>query len=217
MHISEGILPAKICLIGYGITGLATWYSLRQIHHQSNPTEGIPKASLLTAAFFVASSINIPIPPASVHLVLNGLLGAVLGCYAFPAILVGLLFQAVMFGHGGLSTLGINGVIMGIPALIAAQIFRLHYPIGKKGNLTISRNLFAFLAGAIGLGLAATLFFTLTILNLPSGFEQATETKAIYGLMIAHIPLMVIEGIFTVMVVNFLQRVKPELLKLNQD
>ncbi|MGB3536501.1 MAG: cobalt transporter CbiM [Microcoleaceae cyanobacterium] len=217
MHISEGILPAKICLMGYGITGLATWYSLRQINRQSNPTAGIPKASLLTAAFFVASSINIPIPPASVHLVLNGLLGAVLGCYAFPAILIGLLFQAVMFGHGGLSTLGINGVIMGVPALVAAQIFRLHYSIGKRGNSTISRNLFAFLAGAIGLGLAAVLFFSITISNLPLGIDRVTENKAIYGLMLAHIPLMAIEGIFTVMVVNFLQRVKPELLKLNQD
>ena len=217
MHISEGILPAKICLMGYGITGLATWYSLHKINHQSNPSAGIPKASLLTAACFVASSLHIPIPPASVHLVLNGLLGAVLGYYAFPAILVGLLFQAIMFGHGGLSTLGINGVIMGIPAMLAAQIFMLHYPMRTQINSTLSLNIFAFLAGAIGLGLAAILFFTLTILNLPSGLDQATEKTAIYGLMIAHVPLMLIEGMFTVMVVNFLQRVKPELLKLNQD
>lgn len=217
MHISEGILPAKICLMGYGITGLATWYSLRQIHHQPNPTAGIPKASLLTAAFFVASSIHIPIPPASVHLVLNGLLGAVLGCYAFPAILIGLLFQAVMFGHGGLSTLGINAVIMGIPAMLAAQIFGLHYYMNKGLNATAYRNLCGFFAGAVGLGLAAALFFSITILNLPSGLDQTIENKAIYGLMMAHIPLMVIEGIFTVMVINFLERVKPELLKINRD
>lgn len=217
MHISEGILPAKICLMGYGITGLATWYSLRQIHHQPNPTAGIPKASLLTAAFFVASSIHIPIPPASVHLVLNGLLGAVLGYYAFPAILIGLLFQAIMFGHGGLSTLGINGVIMGIPAMLASQIFMLHRPSSQGLNRGISRNLSGFLAGAVGVGLAAALFFTLTILNLPSGLDQTIENKAIYGLIIAHIPLMIIEGIFTVMVINFLEKVKPELLKLHRD
>ncbi|MGB3402903.1 MAG: cobalt transporter CbiM [Microcoleaceae cyanobacterium] len=217
MHISEGILPAKICLMGYGITGLATWYSLRQIHRQPNPTAGIPKASLLTAAFFVASSIHIPIPPASVHLVLNGLLGAVLGYYAFPAILIGLLFQAVMFGHGGLSTLGINAVIMGIPAMLAAQIFLLHRRTNEASGSIVYRNLYGFLAGAVGLGLAAALFFTLTILNLPSGLDQTIENKAIYGLIMAHIPLMIIEGIFTVMVINFLEKVKPELLKLHQD
>jgi cobalt/nickel transport system permease protein len=217
MHISEGILPAKICLMGYGITGLATWYSLRQINHQPNPREGIPKASLLTAAFFVASSIHIPIPPASVHLVLNGLLGAVLGYYAFPAILIGLLFQAVMFGHGGLSTLGINAVIMGIPAMLAAQIFLLHRPMGKESGSRVYRNLYGFFAGAVGVGFAAALFFTLTILNLPSGLDQSIENKAIYGLIMAHIPLMIIEGIFTVMVINFLEKVKPELLKLHRD
>jgi hypothetical protein len=42
------------------ITGLATWYSLRQINRKPDPTAEIPKASLLTAAFFVASSIYIP-------------------------------------------------------------------------------------------------------------------------------------------------------------
>ena len=92
MHISDGLLPAPVAISGYAITGFATWYSLRQINRQSEPTQGIPKASLLTAAFFVASSIHIPVPPTSLHLILNGLLGVVLGYYAFPAILIGLFF-----------------------------------------------------------------------------------------------------------------------------
>lgn len=212
MHISEGILPAKICIGGYAITGLITWYSLRQINRQSNPSEGIPKAALLTAAFFVASGIHIPIPPASVHLVLNGLLGAVLGWYGFPAILVGLLFQGIMFGHGGLTTLGVNAIIMGVPALISAFIFHHRYQFGKPFNKTFLLNLFAFLAGMLGVGLASLLFFSIVITNLPSGFDNQTEKAAIYGLMFAHIPLMVIEGLFTAMVVTFLQRVKPEIL-----
>lgn len=212
MHISEGILPAKICIGGYAITGLITWYSLRQINRQSNPTEGIPKAALLTAAFFVASGIHIPIPPASVHLVLNGLLGAVLGWYGFPAILVGLLFQGIMFGHGGLTTLGINAIIMGVPALISAFIFHSRYRLGKKLSETLSLNLFAFLAGMVGVGLASLLFFSIVITHLPSGFDNQTEKAAIYALMFAHIPLMLIEGVFTAMVVSFLQRVKPEIL-----
>ncbi|MGC9527920.1 MAG: cobalt transporter CbiM [Limnospira sp.] len=212
MHISEGILPAQICIAGYGITGFATWYSLRQINRQPNPTEGIPKASLLTAAFFVASSLHVPIPPASVHLVLNGLLGAVLGCYAFPAILIGLIFQAIVFGHGGLTTLGVNATIMGVPALLAATIFQWRNRFGDRMGDTLALNVFGFLAGAIGVGLAATLFFALVITNMPSGFDTRTEQTAIVGLMIAHVPLMGIEGVFTAMVVSFLSRVKPELL-----
>ena len=212
MHISEGILPGPILIGGYAIAGLATWYSLRQISKQNNPTDGVPKAALLTAAFFVSSSIHIPIPPASVHFVLNGLLGAVLGCYAFPAILIGLLFQAVMFGHGGLTTLGVNAVIMGVPAIIAARIFQLRHGVGDRLKSSVSLNLFGFLAGATGLGIAALLFFGLIIIYIPSDLDAKTEQTAIFGLMLAHVPLMGIEGIFTAMVVSFLRRVKPELL-----
>ena len=212
MHISEGILPAQLCISGYGLTSLITWYSLRQINRLPNPQASIPKASLLTAAFFVASSIHIPIPPASVHLVLNGLLGTVLGCYAFPAILIGLFFQGIMFGHGGLTTLGINALIMGVPAILAYQIFQLRHVLGKGIRENLSMRIFGFIAGATAIGVSSLIFFSLIITNLPSGFDNSLEQTAIYGLMIAHIPLMGIEGILTAMVVSFLHRVMPELL-----
>ncbi len=212
MHISEGILPAQLCISGYGLTSLITWYSLGQINRLPNPKANIPKASLLTAAFFVASSINIPIPPASVHLVLNGLLGTVLGYYAFPAILIGLFFQGIMFGHGGLTTLGINALIMGVPALLAYQIFQLRHVFGKIIKENLSMRIFGFIAGASAIGISSLIFFSLIITNLPSGFDDSLEQKAIYGLIISHIPLMGIEGILTAMVVSFLHRVMPELL-----
>jgi len=211
MHIADGILPAKVCIGGYAIAGLATWYSLRQINRQKNPQQGIPKASLLTAAFFVASGISIPIPPASVHFVLNGLLGTILGYYAFPAILIGLFFQAQMFGHGGLTTLGVNATMMGIPAILAYHIFQLRYLFREQKPVITS--IFAFLSGAIGLGLALMIFFILVISNLPAELDNLTERSALYGLMLSHIPLIMIEGIFTAMLVMFLQRVKPELIK----
>ncbi|MCK4331420.1 MAG: energy-coupling factor ABC transporter permease, partial [Dehalococcoidia bacterium] len=40
----------------------------------------------------------------------------------------------------------------------------------------------------------------------------ATERAAIYTLALAHLPLMVIEGVFTALVTVFLQRVRPKLL-----
>lgn len=212
MHITDGILPAKVCISGYAIAGLATWYSLRQIDRQKNPQQGIPKASLLTAAFFVASGIHIPIPPASVHLVLNGLLGTVLGYYAFPAILIGLFFQSQMFGHGGLTTLGVNATMMGVPAILAYQIFRSRHLFGQWKKPVVT-SIVAFLSGAIGLGLATLIFFTLVISSLPAGLDMVTERSALYALMLSHIPLMILEGVFTSMLVMFLQRVKPELIK----
>ncbi|MFN5513932.1 MAG: cobalt transporter CbiM [Cyanobacteriota bacterium] len=216
MHIPDGLLPAPVIIGGYALTGLGTWYSLKQINRRPDPSAEMPRAALLTAAFFVASSIHIPIPPASVHLVLNGLLGVVLGYYAFPAILIGLFLQAVMFGHGGLTTLGVNTAMMGGAALLAYALFQFHTAFKRilPGNQALT--VFAFLAGALGLGIAVLIFAVLTLTTLPADVNPGAERVAIYGLMLAHLPLMVLEGIFTAMLALFLQRVKPELLKIGQ-
>lgn len=217
MHIPDGILPASVSVAGYAAAGVATWYSLRKINQRENPQEGVPTAALLTAGFFVASWIHIPVPPSSVHLVLNGLLGAVLGYYAFPAIVIGLFFQAVMFQHGGLSTLGVNATMMGIPALLAYDVFRLRNVVWRgrdrqtPGYQALSAGL-GFGAGALGLGLAAVIALVLLITTIPAQLDAEMERASIYALTLGHVPLMIIEGVFTELVVLFLLKVRPELL-----
>jgi len=210
MHIASGLIPSSTCIAGYAIAGGATWYSLRQIGRQYNPQQDIPKASLLTAAFFVISSIHIPVPPTSIHLVLNGLVGIVLGYYAFPALLIGLFFQAVMFGHGGLDTLGVNAVIMGVPALFAFYLFEIGKSLGRKSPL--GTRTFAFLSGAIALGLSALLFTSIAIASVSDNLNvQAERAIALVALGGYGIQALV-EGTFTAMLVAFLEQVKPELL-----
>ena len=205
MHIPDGILPAAVTVAGYATAAGATALTIRNYRR-----EDIPRASLLTAAFFVASWIHIPIPPTSVHLVLNGLMGVVLGPMAFPAILIGLFFQAVIFQHGGLTSLGVNATMMGLPALLGYGIFQLRRLFGN-GNRT-STAVFAFLGGALGLGVAALIALILLVTTIPTYMDVAAERASITTLTLAHAPLMVIEGIFTALVVLFLLRVKPEML-----
>ncbi|AFY36979.1 cobalamin (vitamin B12) biosynthesis CbiM protein [[Leptolyngbya] sp. PCC 7376] len=213
MHIPDGFVPAQVCAAGYAITGGVTWFSLQQINKASDPREEVPKAALLTAAFFVGSSISLPLPPTSVHLIMNGLLGALLSWYAFPAILIGLLLQAVLLGHGGLITLGVNASMLGIPALLAGYIFQLHYRFARQLNPKVSLGLFSFLSGATGATLAIIIFFSLISLTIPTGIDQGLEQGFLTALMIAYVPVAVLEGIFTVLLVFFLQKVKPELLE----
>lgn len=213
MHIPDGILPAEICVGGYATTAALTGYALRTIGKQPDPRAYIPRASLLAASFFVASWVHIPIPPASVHLLLNGLLGAILGFYAIPAILVALFFQAVMFGHGGLTTLGVNATIMGGPALVAALLFRMRPAAWHRHRVGLGVS--GFLAGAVAPALSVLLFFALLITSIPaSTIDPAMERAALIALLVGHIPLIIIEGVFTAMVVLFLQGVRPDLLGL---
>ncbi|MGK7942915.1 MAG: cobalt transporter CbiM [Microcystaceae cyanobacterium] len=216
MHIPDGFLPPRVCLTGYALTGLGAWYSLRQIRRNTNPTEQIPKASLLTAAFFVTSLISIPVPPASIHLILNGLLGIMLGYYAFLAILIGLFFQAVMFQHGGLTTLGINAVMIGYPALLAYHCFRLgRHWIQNKGM--VWQNVLAFIAGGGALGLSALIFTLITLTFIPAEFNTVAERTITYLALTGYGIQAMIEGTFTAMFIGFIQRVKPELLNGNQS
>jgi cobalt/nickel transport system permease protein len=214
MHIADGLVSAPICLGSYGLTGLLTWATLHQVNQRvADPTRLVPPAALLTAAFFVASLIHVPIPPASVHFLLNGLVGIVLGYLAFPAVLIGLFLQAVIFGHGGLSTLGINALIIGFPALVAAAIFQLRQRLTNRHNSRLELGIFAFLASTIAVGLATLLFFGIAVTGLSADLDADLERKAIGGLALAHVPLMLIEGSFTALIVLFLDRVKPELLR----
>jgi len=104
-------------------------------------------------------------------------------------------------------------VMMGVPALIAYQVFKLRHPLARRIKPRLADGFCGFLAGAVGIAIATLIFFTLVISYIPSGFDRATEQAAIYGLSLAHIPLALIEGVFTAMLVLFLQQVKPELLQ----
>lgn len=211
MHIPDGFLPPHVCLAGYALTGGVTWYSLAQIKRDRYTQANIPKASLLTAAFFIASLIHIPIPPSSVHLILNGLMGAVLGYYAFPAILIGLFFQAVMFQHGGMSTLGVNTIILGTPAIAAYYLFRQREHLsGKRQILT---KILSFASGAGALLLSAIMFAMLLVTHISPDLNVNAERTAIMVSLGGYLIQAVIEGVFSVMLISFLEQVKPELLK----
>jgi|GEM_PF-38494 len=120
VHISDGVLTWPWLAGGFVLAGLLVAAAMVRVRD-----EEIPRIALMTAAFFVASLIHVPIPigPTSVHLLLNGLLGVIVGRRAPLAVLLGLTLQAVLFGHGGFTTIGVNTCVMALPALGAAWLF----------------------------------------------------------------------------------------------
>jgi len=108
-----------VLITGATVTVGLTAVALRQLDY-----ERIPQAAVLAAAFFVASLVSVPVGPSSVHLLLNGLMGLLLGWAAVPALLVALLLQAVFFGYGGVAVLGVNTMNVAVPALLCAALLR---------------------------------------------------------------------------------------------
>lgn len=199
MHISEGVLSGPVLAGGAALTLVGTAIGLRRLDY-----DRIPHVAMLSAAFFVASLVHVPIGPSSVHLILNGLVGILLGWTAFPAIIVGLFLQALLFQYGGLTTLGVNGVIMAFPAVVCFYAFRSGV---RSERLTVSV-LASFLSGFVavlvgGLLVALSLVFT--------GEHFTAVAKLV---VVAHMPVMIVEGLITAFCVRFFKRVKPEILEV---
>ena len=196
MHIVDGVLSAPVLIGGslLAVGGLAL--GLRTMD-----ADQIPRVALLTATFFVASLVHIPIGPSSVHLALTGLMGILMGWSVFPAVFVGLGLQAVFFGYGGLTVLGVNTLIMAAPAVLVGQVFRAAPQRLRNGHV----GLWGFSAGMLAIA-GSTLLLGLALVL--SGREFISAAKLAF---LGHSPLMLVEGVVTASAVVLLQRVMPEL------
>lgn len=196
MHISEGILSAPVLASGGVLAAAGTAVGLKQVDYDQ-----IARVGILSASFFVASLVHVPIGPASIHLIMNGVVGLLLGWAAFPAILVALLLQGALFQFGGFTTLGVNTVIMALPAVICHYLFGPLIPRGRKRLLVAG-----FGSGFLAVLLGGVLVGAALVFTGESFIEMA-------GLVLAaHIPVMIIEGIITAFCVLFLHKVQPSML-----
>jgi cobalt/nickel transport system permease protein len=200
MHISEGVLATPVLAGGAVLTAAGMGVALGKLKN-----EDIPKVGVLSAAFCVAGLIHVPVGVASVHLVLNGLLGVILGWLCFPAVFVGLALQSIMFQYGGITALGVNTFNMAVPALVCYFLFgRIAARTSKKYVSSVT----AFMAGSAGILLSGILV-GLSLYLTGEAFLPAAKL-----VIAAHIPIMLIEGIITATCVTFLKKVKPELLSM---
>jgi cobalt/nickel transport system permease protein len=196
MHISEGVLSGPVLVSGIALAAAGTAIGLRSLNY-----DRIPRAAILSASFFVASLVHVPIGPSSVHLILNGIVGLLLGWGAFPAILMGLTLQAVFFQYGGITALGVNTMIMALPSVLCYYLFRHAVMKGRGASLAA-----AFACGALSVLLGGIMA------GLSLVFTEENFFKVSALIVAAHVPVMIIEGTITAFCVAFLRKVQPALL-----
>lgn len=193
MHISEGVLSIEVATIGWALTTPALIYGVKNLRD-----EQIIKVSIITALFFVISLIHIPIGASNIHLMLIGVIGVILGFYSFIAITLALLIQALLLGYGGLTSLGANSFNISMGAISGYFIFKY---FKDKINSTI----LYFLIGSI------STLVTLILLSITLFFSSENFLTALKVLFIANIPLIIIEGVVTIFIFNFLRKFKIEI------
>lgn len=165
--------------------------------------EQIPQVAVISAAFFVASLIHVPIGPGQVHLVLNGLAGLILGWAVFPALLIAFLLQALLFGYGGVTVLGVNTFNMALPALCCHYLFAAALPrVNSRPAVFIT----GFGVGSIAIALSAVLIAVTLYLS------DKEFMGVVSAILIAHLPIMIIEGVLTGAAAVFILKVCPQIL-----
>jgi len=198
MHIADGVLSLPVVGAAAAVAGGGILYAVKK-----TKAEEVPLISLLSGAFFVFALISIPIGPTTVHPLLAGLLGIILGMQAFIAVIIGLVLHVLLFQHGGLTTLGVNLILVVIPALMAGKLF-----YSMKRLPVFAR---AALAGGLAVVSCVLLLIILLLLSDPVYGEGTFSTINI--LAIAYMPLAAVEALLTGFAVNFLYKTRPELLQ----
>lgn len=201
MHIMEGYLPAVHCIVWGAISIPFLFAGVIGIRHTVQEKHRTLILLAMSGAYiFVLSSLKIPSVTGSCsHMTGTGLSAIIFGPMATSVLgIIVLLFQAILLAHGGLTTLGANTFSMAI----AGPLFSiLLYKIGNRLNLSRKTNI--FIAAALG-----DLFtYCVTSMQLALAYPSETGGVAASALKFlavfapTQVPLAIIEGILTVIII----------------
>ncbi|MPM50367.1 Cobalt transport protein CbiM [bioreactor metagenome] len=201
MHIMEGYLPPKFCIL-WGVISLPFlikgYMSIKKKMEEDR--KSITMIAMAGAFIFLLSSLKIPSVTGSCSHMTGTGLGAILFGPTAVSILgiIVLIFQAIMLAHGGLTTLGANTFSMAIAGPIVSYGI---YKLCKKMN--INKNVGIFLAAAIG-----DLFtYCVTSIQLAIAYPSqnggiaASAAKFLAVFAPTQLPLAIVEGILTVAII----------------
>jgi cobalt/nickel transport system permease protein len=205
MHIMEGYLPVLPC-IAWGVISIpflaAGVISIR--HTVEKRRRALILLAMSGAYIFVLSSLKIPSVTGSCsHMTGTGLSAILFGPFTTSVLgIIVLIFQAILLAHGGLTTLGANTFSMAIAGPILSVLL---YKLGLRLNL--NKKVTIFLAAALG-----DLFtYCITSLQLamaypsPEGGVGASALKFLAVFAPTQLPLAIIEGILTVIIIMGLE------------
>ncbi|WP_414469175.1 cobalt ECF transporter S component CbiM [Methanobacterium sp. ACI-7] len=210
MHISDGFLLPQWCLFWYIISFTVVIYGIIKIKKITEESPELKPLLAVSGAFmFLLSALKLSIGGSSTHPTGNGLSAIIFGP-AITSVLatIVLLFQALFIGHGGISTLGANVFAMGITGpFIAWLLYKGSNKIGIKSSIAIF--LAAFSADIVTYLTTATQL----ALSFPVPTFESALLKFLSIFALWQIPFAVVEGILTVIIWDYIVKLRPDILE----
>lgn len=204
MHIPDSFIPLTQAAVYWLIALVFIALSLRWVRREMDE-EKLPLLAVLAAGVFALQAFNIPVTMGtSGHLVGGALVAIALGS-PYAAIIVltlVLIVQGVLFGDGGITTMGANilnmGVIGGFVGYYAYQ--GVH---GLTRNMYVSAGVAAWLACFVPALAAALELFAAGTFPLVPGLVSMGIYHALIG---------VIEAGITAVVLGLIANARPDIL-----
>lgn len=220
MHIPDGLMDPLVAAAGWieflVALGVALFLSRSNIRERN-----LPRVAILSAGIFVAQMLNFPIGGGTTgHLVGAALFAIMVGpALAIIGMTVVLLIQALMFGDGGVTALGLNALNMAIIApLVGWGVYTMIDPI-VKGRTRIGRGISVALAAWASVFVAAgacagELMVSYAISAGDYGIGANVSIPAMLGY---YAVIGVGEAAITVGLVSYLFTISPELFSVREE
>lgn len=208
MHIPDGFIAPQVYLPAAAAAGGGWFYGLRRLRSRLDE-RALPRLAVTTGLAFGLMTLSVPLPGGtSVHAMGIGLLALTFGVWTtFLSMSMVLLLQAVLFGEGGITTLPVNALAMGLAGgaaacLVHGALLRMHR------GLAVFAGTFAGVMTA-ALVLAVVLGVQPALAHRPDGtplFFPFGLSVTLPAVLLPHLAVGVGEGALTLLVFRFLGR-----------
>jgi cobalt/nickel transport system permease protein len=205
MHVPDGFLSPTITVPAWGAAA-PLWYWAFRRSFGASATESLPVVGALTALAFVVQSIAVPVPGGTAaHLVGVAVLALLYNpLVAFACESLVLLVQALFFGAGGVTVLGVNALAMGLVGPAAAWL--VHRALRR-----LSERAAAFAGAWVGLqvstlavSLVLGLQHRLSSQYLPVPFPVMATAMMLPSLTVVG----VVEGLYAIFALSLLRKAR---------
>ncbi len=204
MHIPDAFMPIWQGAIYWVIALVFVLLALRWAKNELTE-EKIPVVAVLAAAVFALMSFNLPVSMGTSGHLLGGALVAIVLGSPFAAVFIltlVLIIQGVMFGDGGITTMGANIINMGVIGGFVGY-YSFHGLLRLTKNISFSAGPAAWLACFIPAEVCAVELYLAGTFPLKEGLIAMGVYHALIG---------IIEAVITVLVIHLILRVRPDLI-----
>ncbi len=216
MHIPDGVLPVWLWVSGFIALALIMGLCLYRLKDADRKKQ-IPLLGALSGVMLVAMSLEIvPVYHINLTVVTGILLGPALGFVA--AFIVN--FMLALVGHGGITVMGLNTLLLGAEAVLGHSFFSLlgnRMPLFWRAAAATVMTLLittGLLIGIVAVSNVSPVAFAETHDHEGGGREGPLSAGRFAVMALGFGSLgWIVEAAITGAVVQFMARVKPDLLR----